>query len=200
MISLSNKPSDKELIEAIQSGGTTSERAMNYLYEAYKGFNYKALKKFRKLNFEEIQDRYAVSLVQLRNQVRLNAFHNKSKLSTYFYQIFKRRCLDAIKEKSTNKYKQHMNALDILAMDYQNELRIMPDTEWLNIDHLKWLVDLMPKAGARCLEVIIARHYYGFSAEEIAEQQGFKNAKTVRSKLSTCLNQLRQLIGDRRND
>ena len=89
--------SENEIVSQIKTGGAAAESAIRFLFKKHQGFMRDAQKRHQ-LSEEEVLDAYTDALLALRKQILTEQFRGESKVSTYFYPIFQRRCVDRIRK------------------------------------------------------------------------------------------------------
>ncbi len=179
---------DKELITHIQSGGRAGEKAVQGLFDRHKGMVAKA--RFEhKLTEEEALDAFTDAVLALRKQVIEGAFHGESKVSTYLYAIFYRKCVDQLRKKAT--YLPESGATSPEATDSH----LQPDQSLQVKEEFARLMAFMEQLGEQCRSILMYRYYYGYEdMEEIARLTGAKNANTAGSLRYRCMQQLMKII------
>ncbi|MEM7040839.1 MAG: sigma-70 family RNA polymerase sigma factor, partial [Bacteroidota bacterium] len=120
-------------------------------------------------------------------------FRGESKLSTYLFRIFQRRCIDLLRIKTTHE--ENWN------YEYPAHLRVTdpgPARQLEIRESAEALLALMEELGDTCRKVLKDWAWYGYSMEEIAQRAGLKDARNAASKKYNCLQQLKRRIADRR--
>ena len=181
---------DNDIISGIKQGGSQAEAVINYLFDKNRGLVGSAIKKHQ-LTEEEALDAYSDAILGLRKQILADKFRGESKLSTYLYTIFQRRCVDSIRKKATHRIHTAPEYPDV-ADDGQNMERDMITQEMFDK-----LMGYMNKLGEACRKVLMYRYYWGYEdMGKIAELAGIKNANTAGSLRYRCMKQLMKMIKD----
>lgn len=182
----------KTIISAILAGGIEREKCLSYIYETNFSQVYSMINK-HVLTKEEVLDAYSDSIILFRDQVIKGAFKGTARYSTYLYSILNNRCIDIIRNKSTNKSKQRENESGI---DYLEEhANLGENIIDLLSRKVQWdLLDrLMDRLWENCKGILLDWNN-GYSMAEIAERNGLLNEHTARTKRYNCLKQLMELV------
>ena len=181
------KYSDTAIIEAIRQGGVAGRRMTEILFDKHKGLVIRGMSRFR-LAEEDSRDVYAEVIVVVCRHIQNGRFEGKSKISTYLYSIFHNLCSNKVRDLKRKR------------MDMIEEMPDLPDRaknmlgEMVEQDEISFIEELVDKLGEVCKKIIWGREYYGYSLEEIAEEIGFQNTRSVSTKKSLCLKKLRELL------
>ncbi|NJO02589.1 MAG: sigma-70 family RNA polymerase sigma factor [Bacteroidia bacterium] len=85
------------LVECIRKGGSDRDKALEYCYKSYFKYQASMKEKFSKsLTPEDIEEAYDDALVAFDKQMRIGQYQGKAKLTTYFFAIFRNKCLDLV--------------------------------------------------------------------------------------------------------
>ena len=190
------KFSENELIRMIKNGERDQETAISYLFEAHFNYVYTGAKKY-KISVDEAQDVYSDAIIAVRNHIIQDRFRGDSKVSTYIFSIFSKRCIDVVRKNSTNK-------VDIdkdLPLDLQDP-SLSALRSLLIDEELSHLNEYLQKLNETCRRLLLDFYYWGYNQTEIAKRLQLKNQRTVAAKKYTCFQQLMKLIqksGDETN-
>ncbi len=168
---------DAQFLDRIRAG---DERSLEELYRKY----YRMMVGLVVRNSgseEEAQDVYQDALIVLWQKVRADELVLTSKLSTYLYSICQnlwRKELERKRRLTSSENRQEEG--EEMDHDRQERIRIVREC----IDSL----------GETCRKVL--QHYYfeKMSMAEIAEQLGFANADTAKTKKYKCKKELDEII------
>lgn len=182
---------DEEFIKELKGGGARTERAIQHFFDRHKGMIGKAMKQHQ-LSEEECLDAYTDALISLRKQIIQDIFRGESKVSTYFYTIFYRRCVDLIRKKSTQKERLTEEVPDIV-----DDKPIASDRMQIQ-EAFEGLMHFMEKLSQQCRDILMHRYYWGYEdMAEIASKLGIKNANTAGSLRYRCMQRLMSLVQKR---
>lgn len=188
----SRKISDQAVIDGILQGGESLEKTVRRFYDQNFGFVYKALKS-HKLEKSEAVDAYADAVLTVKNHIEKKVFRGDSKLSTYLFSIFNRRCIDLFRKQTTHPstytYELPMHLQD-RSPGIQKILEVRESEAALR--------ECIAQLGATCQQVLIDWAFLGYKMDEIAKRAGLKDRKTAASKKYTCLQQLKKVFLKRR--
>lgn len=179
---------DQEIIRDIIAGGSPQEACMNYLFDHHRGLIGSALKRHQ-LSEEEALDAFSDTLLAFRKQVLGEKFRGESKISTYLYTIFSRRCVDYIRKRATNRLQPVIEYPDLKDESSNAERQLITQEAYQK------LLGFMNQLGEVCQKILMYRYYWGYEdMEEIADLAGVKNANTAGSLRYRCMKQLMKII------
>ncbi|MEL6675460.1 MAG: sigma-70 family RNA polymerase sigma factor [Bacteroidota bacterium] len=176
------------LLADLRAGGAAQEKAIGVIYDKHYAFIYKMIKENR-ISEEEAIDAYSDAVVAFRRQVVSGTFRGESSYATYLYRIFLNKCLNAIRKRGTNKVEWEYE-LPLHLQDREPQIIQLLEVR----EKMEDLSRYLGKLGQNCKEILLDAIYWGYRMEEIAQRYGYKDAKTVRVKKHTCLQQLRKLM------
>lgn len=138
------------------------------------------------LSKEETYDAYVDSIMIALDQVQHGKFRGECAIETYLFQIFRFRCLRAVKRAvSTSVKGETIHLTDPVSTDPDPQSQLeMSET----LDHLKRQCNRLNKHFWQILEDLILK---GYNLEEIAERVGLKSGACVASVKWRYLKQLR---------
>ena len=111
--------------------------------------------------------------------------HHIDNCESYCIRMVKNLCLDVLRSKR-NKTNQPIDEADITENEQvTGQIEIKED-----LDHLNYLMELLPEQQKRVLEL---KHYEGYSTEEIEEITGFSSVH-IRVLLSRGRKRIRELF------
>ena len=181
-----------EIIADIKAGGTRQEKCLTYIYQNNFTLVYGMLKK-HVIGREEVMDAYAETVILFREHVKNGVFKGTAKYSTYLYSILNNKCIDIIRNKSTNKSRQRemevgMDLLEEQVSENDNVIELLS----LKVQRDR-LDELMNTMAEKCREILMDWND-GYSMTEIAERNGLLNEHTARTKRYNCMQQLMELV------
>ena len=178
---------ESNLLEAIRGGGRMREMATDHMMKEHIGFVYKIKSKLH-LSEDVALDCFVDALADVIEQVGNGRFKEKSKLSTYLYQITYFRGVDHLRK----------NEIDIAHVDK------LPDNPEF-IEDLNRLIDIesevknlrskLMSIGQPCEGILMDWAFWGYDMVEIAERNGLSSASIAKSRKYQCLQRLRKMIG-----
>lgn len=169
---------DPEILERIQRG---DESSLDYLYQKYYRMMTNMIIKNSGTE-DEAKDIYQDALTVFWQKAASGNLVLTSKISTYIYSICQnlwRKELDR-KKRLSNEEKE-----GIEEMDFDREERI------------KAVRDCINDLNETCQKVLMYYYFDGLSMNDIAEQLGFANADTAKTKKYKCKKELDKLIKSR---
>ena len=193
MIFRKNKLSETHLIQSLQAGDKNAQLAEKQLFNQYAGLVVKGQKQHQ-LSEDDALDVYSETMLTVFQHIRRNTFKGDSSLKTYIFSIFNKKCIDAIRKKTTTKSRVHYWTEDLETINNraarQNIQQYLEQTELL-----QQLETALTQLGQVCKQIIL-EYAYGYSYNEIATRLNppFKNAKSVKSKKSQCMKKLQTVI------
>lgn len=180
---------DEHLIAEIHAGGRRQEQAVKLLYEHCFYLVRDGRSKYQKLDDDDLVGAYNSAIIAVRKQILNNAFRGDSSLRTYLNRIFINRCIDILRSKSSNPIQLMENLPE--APDESEDLL----SRWATEEQAEMVRQKLQQLGKTCQQILMYAEYLGYSADEIADAIGFKNANSVNSKKYACLQKLRELMG-----
>lgn len=133
----------------------------------------------------DVEDIFQESLAALVKNVMKGRFRGDSKLSTYFYEICRRRAMGSFKkgnhgELNESMIKENSPSLEILIMDREQR------------EELSHLVNkLLNELGEPCAGILKFRSL-DYSYEEISEALDYGNPDTAKNQAGRCRKRLRE--------
>lgn len=186
----SRQLSDADLIAGMQAGGTQRRLYENKLYEKYQYLITDGTRKHR-LDEDECASVYSDTMLTVFDSVSKGQFEGRSSLKTYIIQIFKNKCVDAIRKKTTNRSSVH----DTLSLD--DSLMQLPDESRSIVQALIAQSDLerlqqnLRELGEKCRAMLLLMGE-GYSDEEIAQAMEYNSAAVAKTSRLRCLEKLRE--------
>ncbi|MDX2304204.1 MAG: sigma-70 family RNA polymerase sigma factor [Microscillaceae bacterium] len=178
---------DAYLVACIQKGGLDRENALKYCYKTYFKFQRQMFGAFsKKLSSEDIEEAFHDAIVAFRDQIIHQKFGGNSKLETFFYSIFKFKCIDTLRKISKDPDKLDQPFDPVNPLDDTLTSLIREEDKAILLAALDRLKEL-------CKKVLLLWND-GYSMEEIARQTRLKNANTAKAKKSQCFNELKSMF------
>lgn len=189
----SRNPEDDELIERLKGDQVAFERAAASLYKQHLSFTYQASGKYPNLPREAILDSYHDAIDAVIKKIIQNDFDpSQGKISTLLYQIFFNKCVDQLRSFTNHKSKWERDLAELhpeLPVRSQNFLRrIMEEEDFHGVSQA------MQALKPPCRELILDLDYWGFSPEEAANRNGYKNGHSASQAKYRCLEHLRKKL------
>lgn len=196
---LQMSPPDSIIIQGICTGGTARRLHENQLYGKYAHFVNEGVRKHR-LSEDESSMAYSDAVLTVIEHIGVDRFEGRSELKTYLFQIFNNKCVDLIRRNTTKKGQVHQaSGLD----DYQ--LNLLPDDTRTAIQQLMHQQDAqllgqrLQEIGDKCRQMLMAWGE-GYKDEDIAQQMGYQSADVVKTSRLRCLQKLRKLYLNGKQD
>ncbi|MCC6721644.1 MAG: sigma-70 family RNA polymerase sigma factor [Bacteroidia bacterium] len=170
--------SDSDLVKEIKQG---NEKALLILYKQ----NINSIKKFVLNNngsIEEAQDVLQDTLIAVWQNVAKPDFLLNAKLSTYIFSIAKNQWYKQLKRKTRFKVVDESASENFRA----EETPLKYDT--------KIVCDYVNKLDETCRKLLMYFYFDGLDMNTIAEQMGFANSDTVKSKKYQCFKKLESAV------
>ncbi|MEM6628027.1 MAG: sigma-70 family RNA polymerase sigma factor [Bacteroidota bacterium] len=190
---MKKEPSDLALINLLRGTHRDFEQTTHFLYNKFKGFQFTAKKRYPSLSDEHIQDAYTDAFDALIKKVVAGSYDpSKSSMSTYFCQIFFNKCIDQLR-KVTNNKNEWINQLQELVPDLPSASvdlisKLVSQDDFMNV------LKVMDTLKDPCKSLILDFDYWGFSPEEAAKRNGYKNGHSASQAKYRCLEALRKKI------
>lgn len=179
--------SDEEVIAGIQAGGIQRQRFSQWFYDQHTSLVIKGMRKYR-LSEEAAADVYTDAVISLFRQVENGRFKGDSTLFTYLFKIYQNKCLNQIRSQQKQGF------------SWREEFPILPDyarnalEQLIDQEKLDKLEAYIARLGEKCRQILWDTSYFGYTAEEVAERMGYKDANSVYITKHRCLKKLEQLI------
>ena len=185
---------DQEIIEGILQGGAHYQRCTGKLYQQCTRFIPGMQRKYPSLDHENLLQAYSDAVNAVVNKVAEGAFtaSRRGKLSTLLYEIFGNRCIDQLRYQNTRKNEWYRQANEIdggMPVTGKNVF-----TRLSLSDQTADIVNIMEQLPEPCKSIIMDFDYFGYTAKEIADRYGYKNAHSARQAKSRCMEKLRKVI------
>jgi RNA polymerase sigma factor (sigma-70 family) len=185
---------DQEIIEGIMKGGAHYQRYTGKLYQQCTRFIPGMQRKYPSLKYESLLQAYSDAVNAVVNKVAEGAFtaSRRGKLSTLLYEIFSNRCIDQLRHQNTRKNELYQQAYEIdrgIPVDGKNIF-----TRFSLSDQTADIVNIMEQLPEPCKSIIMDFDYFGYTAKEVAERYGYKNAHSARQAKSRYMEKLRKVI------
>lgn len=187
------KISETALISGLQEGGIKRQLFETRLYEHFLHFVKKGVRKYG-LKEDECASAYSDTIIVVIDNIVKGRFQSKSSLKTYAYSIFKYKCVDEVRKKTTNKGKVNSGSVKI-----DHFINILPDLIKDIIQKVIYesdrqiLKDKMKELSEKCRKLLLLFDD-GYSDKEIAEQMDYKTAEVVKTTRLRCLEKLREKV------
>lgn len=179
---------DQKVIESILAGGSPMHKTIEWFYHANYSLIYKMIST-HKVSKEEALDAYSDAITWFGENIKNQKFRGESKCSTYFIRIFNNKCVDIIRKKTTNRVNQNLIFLEDMRPE---SIQIEEEQAQKSL-----FDDSLKELGGICMDVLMDWSD-GYSMDEIAERNGFRNAHTARSKRYNCFQQLMEILKKRK--
>ena len=184
-------PVDKEIIARLLQGGVNKRKAEEQFFNIYVYFIKEGIKKYS-LKEEEAFDAYADAILSAIDKIVGGYFDAHSSLKTYLYQIFRNKCVDLLRKKTTNKYSVHQT------LAIQEQVFNMSDAAKSVIQGLVDKADRaalkqkLDELGSNCRKALTL-WAEGYTDREIALSLEYKTADVAKTSRLRCLNKLKLL-------
>ena len=179
---------DSYIINSIKKGGSIRIKALEYCYKTYHVFQQDLSNKFSKtLSSEDIEEAYDDAFMVFQEQIKNDNFQKKAKLSTYFYAIFRNKCVDLSRKNNKNLQTSSEDQMLTLQSPQVSSLESM-----INEEEKTKLLALLDQLSEICKTILLLWND-GYNLTEIATKTGLKNANTAKAKKGTCFKKLKSL-------
>jgi RNA polymerase sigma factor (sigma-70 family) len=180
--------SDARILEGIRRG---DESALEALYAAHRR-PITALVMHNNGNQDDVADVLQDALIILWERVRSGRYEHTAAIGTFVYatarNLWLRRLARARRETPTDIRE------DAIPYDDPSPQEAMEAEEDLTAVHAA-----LNALGAPCRKLLVLFYWEDASMEEVAEQLGFANAATAKSKKYQCKEQLKRLMRSSRD-
>lgn len=183
----SNKYTDKDLISDLKSENSLKEsRALNYFKEKNLPIVKSIFNKL-KLNEADFDFLYNDALYILYKNISSDKFHFQSKLSTYFYSIFKNRAVTFSKFGDKYLYKELNEDADVYSFE------LFGETEKKEL--LYKLNDYINSLRKLCKDILLYSFFYNLKNHEILERiNEISSADSLKTQKYKCIKELAKIL------
>ncbi len=177
---------EEEIIVALRQGGRTRREHEELLYRRHVDFVRLRPRKYQ-LSEEEARDCYTDAFLVVVDHIVSGRFEGRSSLKTYFSRIFRNKCVDAFRKKTTREtnWSETFPELPDESQDFLRQL--------VGQEELQSLRHRLTQLSARCQELLLLSGQ-GYSPAELAEKFGFKTPASAASQRYKCLERLKRLV------
>ncbi|MBS1662610.1 MAG: sigma-70 family RNA polymerase sigma factor [Bacteroidetes bacterium] len=183
-------PTDTEIIDNLTRDGHNRRKAEDQLFNGFIYFVKEGIRKYS-LEEEEALDVYSDTIISAIEKITGGLFEGRSSLKTYLFRIFHNKCVDRIRQLTTNKNKIHRNTAS------PDLLSHLSDSAKSIVQHLveqadfQLLKERLSELGDSCRKML-GLFADGYSDKEIAVAMEYKTAEVVKTSRLRCLEKLRQ--------
>jgi len=185
-----NTITDTEIIDNLTRAGNNKRKAEDQLFNGFSYFVKEGIRKYS-LAEDEALDVYSDTIISAIEKITTGLFEGRSSLKTYLFRIFHNKCVDRIRQLTTNKNKIHRTTappdlLSQLSDSAKSVIQLLVDRS--DFDLLK---ERMNELGDNCRKML-SLFADGYSDKEIAVAMEYKTAEVVKTSRLRCLEKLRQ--------
>jgi RNA polymerase sigma-70 factor (ECF subfamily) len=181
----------QDFIAQLLDSEITRKKAEERLFRTFEYFIPQGMSRFS-LTEDESFNAYSDTILSAIDSILHHAFEGRSKLKTWLFQIFHHKCVDLLRQKTTQK-RSVFRTWTITDVLYQ-----LSDPAKLAIQELAdkgdWdiLHEKLQQIGDSCRKLL---QYWaeGLRDKEIAMAMEYKTTDVVKSSRQRCLEKLRQL-------
>lgn len=168
------------------------QAAENRLYLQYQYFIQEGCRKYNLVESDSFSA-YSDAVLSVIQNIRQQKFDGRSSLKTYLYQIFSNKCVDLLRQNTTNKQQVNRGMpVDDLLMQLpdaaKNVVEKLMAAQQMEVTQQKLL-----ELGEKC-RTILMMFEEGLSDKQIAEETEYQNAAVVKTTRLRCLEKLREKV------
>jgi len=192
-----NTITDTEIIDNLTRNGNNRRKAEDQLFNGFSYFVKEGIRKYA-LAEEDALDIYSDTIISAIDKITTGLFEGRSSLKTYLFRIFHNKCVDRIRQLTTNKNKIHRSTAsqDLLSHLSDSAKSVMQRlVDQSDFDVLKQRLN---ELGDNCRK-LLALFADGYSDKEIAVFMEYKTAEVVKTSRLRCLEKLRQSYNLQKN-
>jgi RNA polymerase sigma-70 factor (ECF subfamily) len=183
-------PTDTEIIDHLTQNGNNRRKAEDQLFNGYIYFVKEGTRKYS-LAEDDALDVYSDTIISAIEKITTGLFEGRSSLKTYLFRIFHNKCVDRIRQLTTNKNKVHRTTaspdlLSHLSDSAKSVIQLLVDRSDFQL-----LKERLNELGDNCRK-LLALFADGYSDKEIAASMEYKTAEVVKTSRLRCLEKLRQ--------
>lgn len=179
-------PSDTEIIEGLQRMDGNTPKYEKILYQSC--VKYIRGVGVQKCFLSEENARYAYNdaLVAVISKIKMGEYVQKSRLSTFIYDIFYKRCVDFSRKNTINT--TSLEDEDLRLMSSEAEA-----SELEKADSRKIILHYIKQLSANCQIILLLAAYYGFKDVEMVDYVNLADARGISVTHKRCLAKLASL-------
>lgn len=186
---LKNEYTDEELIQALRQGGGTRQKAWEYMYKSWTGVWERVVCDLGG-NPDEANEAFHEVAMTFEKVLRKPEFQLKTAaLKTYLVTCVKNRWLRKRRKQTREPSNPTREELEIRDVVDDLERQLMKDDLRQSVDHL------LNTLGERCRRVL-RMFSQGFSMEEIAAAEDWKDAGKAKKEKYECQEKLKNYLRD----
>lgn len=182
---------DEQIINDLRSTGAAKRKAEDQLFNRFSYYIQEGVNK-HSLTEDESFDAYSDTILQAIRAITEGSYRQESSLNTYLHSIFKNKCVDNFRKKSSNKQKVHQTvAIPEMLYGLSDKAKSVIETLMLKY-HWETLRERINQLGEKCSKLLLLTND-GYTTREIQELLGFKSPDVVKTSRLRCLDRLKQL-------
>lgn len=183
---------DREIIDNLLREGNNKRKSEEQLFRHYSYFIREGIHRFN-LSEDEAFDAYSDSILSAIHSIRTHSFEEKATIKTWLFKIFRHKCVDLVRKKTTNKSSVYQTTSidDIpnqLSDPSKSVIQILVDKTDFDLVKQK-----MAELGDNCRQ-LLTLYADDYSDKEISEMTGYKTADVAKTSRLRCMERLRQLL------
>lgn len=182
---------DEQIITHLREGGAARQKAEDHLFNRFSYYIQEGMRK-HSLTEDEAFDAYSDTILLAIRSITEGSFRGESGLNTYLHSIFRHKCVDNFRKRSSNKQKVHQTiAITDLLHGLPDKDKTVVEALMLKYDW-ELLRERLNQLGEKCTKLLLLTND-GYSTQEVQEALGFKSADVVKTSRLRCLDKLKQL-------
>src|ERR1700754_536028 len=167
-----NTITDTERIDNLTRDGNNKRKAEDQLFNAFSYFVKEGIRKYS-LPEEDALDVYSDTVISAIEKISSGLFEGRSSLKTYLFRIFHNKCVDRIRQLTTNKNRVNRTAASVdlltqLSDSAKSVVQLLTDRSDFNL-----LKERLNDLGDNCRKML-ALFADGYSDKEIAVALEYK--------------------------
>jgi RNA polymerase sigma factor (sigma-70 family) len=175
----------RTVLQFIKEGDNSN--AIRLIYLHLRRFQYKLQYQYR-LSEHDAEAAFDDAILALIKNVKSGRYEEKgANLSTYFYEVFRNKCIDLSRKQTNYEQKLAFEMPEWIPEKVQSRLELDEEKNTL-MSYVKQM------KGRNCTELLIDFYYNKFAVEALCEKYGYKNENTVTSKKNDCMKELKSII------
>ncbi len=190
--------SDEEILKKLHRSPEEFQKTTSLLYQSYRNYIHSGKKRFPSLSEEELLSAYHDAFQALIKMIVQNTFDkNKGGIGTLLFEIFNKKCIDQLRKNTNHKSEWAKQLQELLPNMPGASVEFL--SEVINQDTFQQVISLMDSLKDPCKQLILDIDYWGFSPEEAAKRNGYKNGHSASQAKYRCLKTLQNKIRRKKN-
>lgn len=184
---------ESAFIQRLKGSPAEFEKASSLLFKKYKAYVHPIRKRYPSLTEEEFQSAYHDAFQAVIRMILQETYDSsKGSIGSLLSEIFSKKCIDQLRKNTNHKsewakqIQELVPDLPVASVEFLSEL--------INQETFKEVIGVMDTLKPPCKQLILDVDYWGFSPQEAAKRNGYKNGHSASQAKYRCIKALRKKI------